>query len=89
MAWGSIDPCGDPCPAGRQSGGPGPGIGIGLLQDAIRRTVLVAGQAGIRAKLTHPVDEDAARFHARFGFIASPLREQQLLLLKDARRWVK
>jgi GNAT superfamily N-acetyltransferase len=65
-------------------------IGIGLLQDAIRRTLLIADQAGIRAMLTHPIDEDAARFYARFGFIASPLREQQLvLLLKDARRQVK
>ena len=67
----------------------GRGIGFGLLQDAIRRTLMVAEQAGIRALLTHPIDEAAARFYARFGFIASPLREQQLLLLlKDARRWV-
>lgn len=66
------------------------GIGIGLLQDAIGRTLLIAEQAGIRGMLTHPIDEDAARFYARFGFIASPLREQQLLLLlKDARHWVK
>lgn len=56
---------------------------------AIRRTMLIAEQAGIRAMLTHPIDEEAARFYTRFGFIASPLREQQLLLLlKDARRWV-
>ena len=68
----------------------GRGIGFGLLQDAIRRTMLMAGQAGIRAMLTHPIDEDAAQFYTRFGFIASPLREQQLLLLlKDARRWVR
>lgn len=68
----------------------GRGIGIGMLQDAIRRTLLVAEQAGIRAMLTHPIDEEATRFYSRFGFIASPLREQQLLLLlKDARRWVK
>ena len=68
----------------------GRGIGVGLLQDAIRRALLVAGQAGIRAMLTHPIDADAARFYTRFGFVASPLREQQLLLLlKDARRWVK
>lgn len=68
----------------------GRGIGIGLLQDAIRRTLLIAEQAGVRAMLTHPIDEDAARFYTRFGFIGSPLREQQLLLLlKDARRWVK
>ena len=67
----------------------GRGIGFGLLQDAIRRTMLIAEQAGIRAMLTHPIDEKAARFYTRFGFVASPLREQQLLLLlKDARRWV-
>ncbi len=67
----------------------GRGVGFGMLQDAIRRTLVIAEQAGIRAMLTHPIDDDAARFYARFGFVASPLREQQLLLLlKDARRWV-
>jgi hypothetical protein len=41
----------------------------------------------VRAPLTHPIDEEAARFYLRFGFEASPAREQQLLLLlKDARR---
>lgn len=68
----------------------GCGIGFGMLQDAIRRTMLIAEQAGIRAMLTHPIDEAAARFYTRFGFIPSPLREQQLLLLlKDARCWVR
>jgi GNAT superfamily N-acetyltransferase len=67
----------------------GRGIGFGLLQDAIRRTMLIAEQAGIRAMLTHPIDHEAAKFYTRFGFFASPLRERQLLLLlKDARRWV-
>ena len=65
----------------------GRGLGVGMLQDAIRRTVVIAEQAGIRAILTHPIDEDAARFYTRFGFTASPLRQQQLLLLlKDARK---
>ena len=65
----------------------GRGIGRGLLQDAIRRTLVMAEHAGIRALLAHPIDEDAARFYLRFGFVASPLCEQQLLLLlKDARR---
>ena len=65
----------------------GRGIGRGLLQDAIRRTLVIAEQAGIRALLAHPIDEDAAQFYLRFGFVASPLRERQLLLLlKDARR---
>jgi GNAT superfamily N-acetyltransferase len=68
----------------------GLGIGYGLLQDAIKRSFVIAEQAGIRAMLTHPIDEQAARFYTRFGFIDSPLREQQLvLLLKDAKRWIK
>jgi GNAT superfamily N-acetyltransferase len=65
----------------------GRGLGVGLLQDAIRRTLMVADQAGVRALLTHPIDDAAANFYLRFGFEASPVREQQLiLLLKDARR---
>ncbi len=50
---------------------------------------MIAEQAGIRAMLTHPIDEKASRFYQRFGFIPSPLGEQQLLLLlKDARRFM-
>ena len=65
----------------------GRGIGVGMLRDAIRRTLVIAEQAGVRAMLTHPIDEDAARFYTKFGFVASPLRDQQLLLLlKDARK---
>ena len=67
----------------------GCGIGICMLQEAIRRTLVIADQAGVRAMLTHPIDEDAARFYLRFGFESSPVREQQLLLLlKDARRLI-
>ena len=63
------------------------GIGLGMLQDAIQRTAAIAEQAGVRAMLTHPITEEASRFYQRFGFEASPVREQQLLLLlKDARR---
>src|SRR5690606_23275066 len=67
----------------------GHGIGVGMLQDAIRRTLAIAEQVGVRAVLTHPIDEQAARFYLRFGFEASPIREQQLLLLlKDpAKAW--
>jgi len=65
----------------------GKGIGIGMLQEAIRRTIGIADQAGVRALLTHPIDEEASRFYRRFGFESSPIREQQLLLLlKDARK---
>jgi GNAT superfamily N-acetyltransferase len=66
----------------------GQGFGVALLQDAIRRTLQVSEQVGVRAMMTHPIDDEAARFYLRFGFVASPAREGQLLLLlKDARRW--
>jgi GNAT superfamily N-acetyltransferase len=65
----------------------GRGIGVGMLQEAIRRAVAISDQAGVRALLTHPIDDQASRFYQRFGFERSPIREQQLLLLlKDARR---
>lgn len=68
--------------------GQGRGIGFGLLQDAIRRMLLITEQAEIRAMPTHPRDDEVAKFYTRFGFIQSPLHEQQvLLLLKDLRRW--
>ncbi|MGD9788938.1 MAG: hypothetical protein AB7U30_13470 [Sulfuricellaceae bacterium] len=64
-------------------------VGRGLLQDAILRTLTIADPAGIRALMTHPLDDATASFDLRFGFVPSPLRERQLLLLlKDARRLV-
>lgn len=66
----------------------GQGIGFSMLQDAIRRTIAIADQAGIRALLTHPIDESAETFYRRFGFESTPAHERQLiLLLKDARRF--
>jgi len=66
------------------------GLGCSLLQDAISRTLAIAEQAGIRTLLTHPIDAEAEAFYRRFGFEATPAHERQLLLLlKDARRFVK
>lgn len=68
----------------------GQGIGLGLLKDAIRRTLLISDNAGIRAMMTHPIDAAATQFYKRFGFVASPAGDQQLLLLlKDAKRWAR
>ncbi len=64
----------------------GRGLGVSMLQDAIRRTLSIAVQAGIRALLTHPIDAEAEVFCRRFGFESTPGNERQLiLLLKDAR----
>lgn len=68
----------------------GRGLGWSLLQDAIRRTLALAGQVGIRALLTHPIAAQADSFYRRFGFESTPLQGRQLvLLLKDARRSVQ
>lgn len=65
----------------------GRGIGVGMLREAIVRTLTVADQVGVRALLTHPLDDEAARFYRRFGFESSPASDAQLLLLlKDARK---
>lgn len=66
----------------------GRGIGRGMLQDAIRRTLVTTEKAGVRALLNHPLDDEPERFCLRFGFIRSPVRERQLLLLlKEARKY--
>lgn len=66
----------------------GQGLGFSMLQNAIRRTLSIAEQAGIRALLTHPIDAGAEAFYRRFGFEPTPENERQLiLLLKDARRF--
>ena len=68
----------------------GQGLGVSLLQDAIRRTIAIAEHAGIRALLTHPIDAEAEAFYRRFGFEPTPENDRQLiLLLKDARRYVQ
>lgn len=67
----------------------GKGIGAGMLKDAIKRSLNVAEQVGVRALLTHPIDENAQLFYERYGFEKSPLREGQLvLLLKDAKKTI-
>ena len=66
------------------------GLGFSLLQDAICRTVVITEQAGVQALLAHPLDAEADAFYRRFGFEPTPAHERQLiLLLKDARRFVK
>lgn len=65
----------------------GKNIGRRMLQDAIKRSLMVANEVGVRAIITHPIDDKTESFYKHFGFEESPLREKQLvLLLKDAKR---
>lgn len=58
----------------------GQGVGRGLLRDAIIRTLNAAEIAGIRAILVHALDETAAVFYRRNGFVESPIDPLVLML---------
>jgi GNAT superfamily N-acetyltransferase len=65
----------------------GRGFGAGLLKDAMRRTMRVAGIAGIRALAAHAKDDAARAFYEHFGFLASPTDPLHVFILtKDLRR---
>jgi predicted N-acetyltransferase YhbS len=56
------------------------GLGSGLLRDAILRTLQAAQVGGIRAILVHAISEEAKRFYARHGFVASPTDPMTLMI---------
>jgi len=64
----------------------GVGLGASLLQDAVRRVAGIAHTIGVRALLVHAIDEAAADFYARFGFISSPIDAETLFLSIQAVR---
>ncbi|HUW78349.1 MAG TPA: GNAT family N-acetyltransferase [Candidatus Nanopelagicaceae bacterium] len=78
------DPRDSPCRLAIDEGHQGIGLGRALLKDAVVRAVNISKDAGVRAILTHPIDEEAADFYKRFGFEESPIDSDQLMiLLKD------
>ena len=58
-------------------------IGVGMLKDAIMRTLIVAEQAGIRAILVHALSEEAKRFYIHSGFHESPINDMTLMIAID------
>jgi GNAT superfamily N-acetyltransferase len=56
------------------------GIGTDLLQDAVLRTLQAAGIAGIRAILVNAISKNAKQFYENYGFIASPVDAQMLMI---------
>lgn len=61
-------------------------LGAALLQDAVRRTAAVAGDAGVRALLVHALNEDARRFYEHYGFQPSVAHPMTLML--SCERWI-
>jgi len=64
----------------------GKGIGIGMLKDAIQRTIIVSGQAGIRALLVHALSDKARSFYQHWGFHESPTNDMTLMITLDEAR---
>lgn len=56
------------------------GLGTDLLIDALCRCLAAAETAGVRAVITHAIDDEAAAFYERHGFLRSPLGERTLLM---------
>jgi len=65
----------------------GRGLGMGLLRDAILRTLRAAEVGGIRAILVHAIAEEAKRFYERHGLVESPIDPMMLMItIADARK---
>lgn len=55
-------------------------LGAALLQDALRRCLLVSQNTGVRAMLVHALNDEARRFYEYYGFRASPAHPLTLML---------
>jgi GNAT superfamily N-acetyltransferase len=60
------------------------GLGTDLLVDALRRCLAAAEIAGARGVVAHAIDDDAAAFYERHGFVRSPLGERVMLIPIEA-----
>lgn len=58
----------------------GKGLGVGLLKDALLRTLQAAEIAGLRAMIVHAKDDSAKAFYTKFGFQPSPIDAYHLFL---------
>ena len=58
----------------------GRGIGKGMLQEAISRSIAASLSVGMRGILVHPIDGRAAAFYLRHSFMPSPIDPNTLLL---------
>jgi GNAT superfamily N-acetyltransferase len=58
----------------------GKGLGADLLLDGVRRCLEVSEIAGVRAIITHAIDDDAVRFYQHHGFLRCPLGDRVMLL---------
>lgn len=58
----------------------GRGLGSALLADALRRCLAASGIAGARGIVAHAIDDNAASFYERYGFVRCSLGDRTMLL---------
>jgi GNAT superfamily N-acetyltransferase len=64
----------------------GRGVGSALLIDALRRCLAASEIAGARGVVAHAIDDVAADFYERHGFIRSPLGERVMFMAIETLR---
>ena len=55
-------------------------LGKNLLLEAIRRSLALSTEVGFRGILVHAIDEQAAAFYRKYGFVDCPIGPSTLLL---------
>jgi GNAT superfamily N-acetyltransferase len=64
----------------------GKGLGALLLAEALRKAIVAGDAAAARLMVVDAIDDDAARFYERHGFIAAPEHPRRLFRrMKDIR----
>lgn len=66
----------------------GIGIGTDLMADALKRCVAASEIAGVRAIITHAIDDEAVGFYKHHGFITSSLGERIMLMPIEVARQI-
>jgi GNAT superfamily N-acetyltransferase len=58
----------------------GQGLGGALIAEAIQRTFRLSSEIGVRGLVVHAIDDQAASFYKRYGFVLLPGHDRSLLL---------
>ncbi|WP_431065264.1 GNAT family N-acetyltransferase [Methylotuvimicrobium sp.] len=55
-------------------------VGAAMLQDAVKRALVVSQNTGVRALLVHALNDRAKQFYEHYGFQESPQHTMNLML---------
>lgn len=64
----------------------GRGLGEVLLLDALKRIAILGGEIAVHSVVVEPIDEQAATFYRKFGFLDIARRADRLFLPIDTAR---